>query len=71
MHNKLVQIVIGCVLLGAVLTILQIWTQFISWDDFIKITTTLGIVIVAIGFVLVAKSDFSEHKKMKDENYLD
>lgn len=23
------------------------------------------------GFALVAKSDFSEHKKMKDENYLD
>lgn len=71
MHNTLVKVVIGCVLLGAALTIAQIWLQFISWDDFFKIGTTLAIVIVAIGFVIVAKSDFSEHKKMKDENYLD
>lgn len=71
MHNTLVKIVIGCVLLGAILTVAQIWTQAISWDAFFKIGGTLGVIILAIGFVLVAKSDFSEHKKMKDENYLD
>lgn len=71
MHKKLVQIIIGCVLLGALLTIAQIWTGFITWDDFMKIAATLGIVIIALGFVLVAKADFSEHKKMRDDNYLD
>lgn len=71
MHKKLVQIVIGCVIAGAVLTVLQIWTQFIAWDAFLKIGGTLAVVILAIGFVIVAKSDFSEHKKLKDENYLD
>ncbi len=71
MHKKLVQIIVGCVLLGALLTIAQIWTGFITWDDFMKIAATLGIVIVALGFVLVAKADFSEHKKMRDDNYLD
>ena len=71
MHKKLVQIIVGCVMLGAVLTIAQIWTGFIIWDDFIKIAATLGIVIIALGFVLVAKADFSEHKKMRDDTYLD
>ncbi len=71
MHKTLMRLIVGCVLLGAVLTILQIWTSFIMWDDFVKIASTLGIIIVVAGFVLVAKSDFSEHKKMKDENYLD
>lgn len=71
MHKRLVQIVIGCVLLGALLTVLQIWTQIISWDSFFKIGGTLAVVILAIGFVIAAKSDFSEHKKLKDENYLD
>ncbi len=71
MHKKLVQIIVGCVMLGAALTIAQIWTGFIIWDDFIKIAATLGIVIIALGFVLVAKADFSEHKKMRDDNYLD
>lgn len=71
MHKTLVQLVVGCVLFGAVLTILQIWTQVISWDAFFKIGGTLGVVILAIGFVIATKSDFSEHKKLKDENYLD
>ena len=71
MHKTLVQIIIGCVLLGAALTVAQIWTGFITWDGFMKIAATLGIVILALGFVLVAKADFSDHKKMRDENYLD
>lgn len=71
MHKILMRVIIGCVLLGALLTILQIWTDFIVWDAFIKIAATLGIVIIVAGFVLGAKYDFSEHKKMRDENYLD
>lgn len=71
MHKKLVQAVIGCVLLAALLTIVQIWTQALSWDDFFKIGGTLAVIAIAVGFVIAAKSDFSEHKKLKDENYLD
>lgn len=71
MHKALVKAVIGCIIVGAILTIVQIWTNFLSWDDFIKVGSTIIIITVVCGFVVAAKSDLSEHKKMKDENFLD
>ncbi len=71
MHKPLLSIVIGCVLGGAGLTILQMWTHVLQWDAYIKICGTLGIVLLVAGFLLVVKSDFSENKKLKDQNYLD
>lgn len=71
MHKNLLYIVIGCVIAGALLTVVQMWTYALSWDVFVKLLGTLGIAVVVAGFLLVVKSDFGEHKKMKDENYLD
>ena len=71
MHKPLLYTVIGCVLGGAALTILQMWTQLLQWDAFIKILGTLGIVLLVAGFLLVVKSDFGDTKKLKDQNYLD
>lgn len=71
MHKPLLYTVIGCVLLGAAITILQMWTMMFEWSAFIKILGTLGIVLLVAGFLLVVKSDFGDHKKLKDENYID
>lgn len=71
MHKPLLYTVIGCVLAGAGLTILQMWTQILQWDAFIKVLGTLGIVLLVAGFLLVVKSDFGDSKKLRDENYLD
>lgn len=71
MHKNLLYAVIGCVIAMAALTIIQIWGSILSWDVFVKLIGTLGIVVLVAGFLLVVKSDFGEHKKMKDENYLD
>ncbi len=71
MHKILVRVVIGCVLLGAALTLIQIWTEFLDWEQFIKVGSTLAIITVVCGFIVAAKSDLSEHKKLRDENYLD
>ena len=71
MHKPLLYTVIGCVLVGALLTILQMWTMMFDWSAFIKILGTLAIVLVVAGFLLVVKSDFGDHKKLKDENYID
>lgn len=71
MHKNLLYTVIGCVIAMAALTIIQIWGSILSWDVFVKLIGTLGIVVLVAGFLLVVKSDFGEHKKMKDENYLD
>ena len=36
-----------------------------------KIIGTLVVLILLFGFLLVVNSDFGQHKKLKDENYLD
>lgn len=71
MHKNMLIALIGMVVGGAGLVILQMWTNFIPWDVFIKIIITLGILVIVLGFLLVIKADLGEHKKLKDENYLD
>ena len=55
----------------AVLVILKIWGVALPEDLFLKIIATLGVLILLFGFLLVVNSDFGQHKKLKDENYLD
>jgi hypothetical protein len=72
MQNKpFLYIVVGCVLLGAILTLVQMWTQIFEWSAFIKILGTLGIVLLVAAFLLLIKLDFGDTKKLKDQNYLD
>ncbi|MBI1300389.1 MAG: hypothetical protein GC137_01910 [Alphaproteobacteria bacterium] len=56
---------------AAFITIIQMWFPFMSWDNYFKAIITLAILTVVAAFVLVIKSDLGQHKKMKDENYLD
>lgn len=71
MHRNMLIAIIALVIGAAVLTILQIWTSFLAWDVFVKILITVGILVTLLGFLLVIKYDLGEHKKLKDENYLD
>ena len=71
MHQKMLILLVALVALGALLTIVQIWTNIMPWDIFIKLLITLGILAVLIGFLMVIKADLGEHKRLKDENYLD
>lgn len=63
----LIVLVVG----GAGLGILQMWTGFMPWDVFVKAEITLGVLVILLAFLLVMKADLGEHKKLKDENYLD
>lgn len=71
MYRVLLITIIIMVCSGAGLCIAQLWLNIIPWDIFIKTLITLGILTVLAGLVLVIKSDLAQHKKMKDENYLD
>ena len=71
MHQVLLKTLIGLVVAAALLTIVQIWGTFISWDMYGKAIVTLGILVLLIGFLLVVKIDFGQQKKLKDDNYLD
>ena len=71
MHKTLLLIIIGLIILGAVLTIAQLWIPMLSWDVFIKAILTIVIIVVVLGLVMVLKTDLGEHKSLKEDNYLD
>ena len=71
MHNIMLKTLIGSVLFGAFLTIIQIWFMPVEWIVFGKAIGTLGVVFLVAGFMMVVGSDFGNKKNLKDENYLD
>ncbi len=62
---------VALVCAGALLVMLRIWDVHLPEDLFYKIIATLAVLILLFGFLLVVNSDFGQHKKLKDENYLD
>ena len=71
MHKSLLITIIGLVILGSVLTIIRVWWTILSWDFYIKAIITIAILVILLGFVMVLKIDLGQHKKLKDDNYLD
>ncbi len=71
MHNKMLLTIIALVVGAALLTIGQVWGPIMPWNLYFKLIVTAVIVAVVCGFMIVARSDMMEKKKMKDENYLD
>lgn len=69
-HKVLIYALIGLAASASVLVILSIWGVDLS-DVLYKLLATIGVLILLVGFLLVVKSDFAEHKRLKDENYLD
>ena len=71
LHRVLVASLIGLVLLGGLLVILSIWGIGIEPDFIFKLLATVGILILIVGFLLVVKMDFGEHKRLKDNDFID
>lgn len=71
MYRVMLISIVVMVSTGAALCIAQLWFNIIPWDIFVKTIITLGILTILAGLVLVIKADLGQHKKMKDENYLD
>lgn len=71
MNKTLLNIFIAMVVTAAGLVIAQIWFEFMTWDIFVKILMTFGILGLLIGFLLVVQSDFGSKKDLKDNHYID
>jgi len=71
MNKFLLRALIGLVLFGGIVIIMQIWGVHFGPDVFLRIIGTVLVLMILIGFLLVVKIDFGEHKRLKDENYLD
>ncbi len=70
MHRLLIKTLVGLAITAAGLVILAIWGVNLS-EIIYKLLATIGVLVLLIGFVLVVKLDFGEHKKLKDQNYID
>lgn len=69
-QKALIYALIGLATTAATLVILSIWGVDLD-EALYKLLGTVGVLILLVGFLLVIKSDFTEHKRLKDENYLD
>jgi len=53
------------------LTIAVMWTDAIDSSMYIKLSITMGIVVVATILIALALREYGTEKKLKDHNYLD
>lgn len=69
-NKYLIYTLVGLAISAAALIILSIWGVDLS-KVLYKLLATIGVLVLLIGFLLVVKLDFGEHKKLKDQNYID
>ncbi|PTB83485.1 hypothetical protein C9926_02680 [Sulfurovum lithotrophicum] len=53
------------------LTMAVMWTDAIDSSMYIKLSITMGIVVVATILIALALREYGTEKKLKDHNYLD
>ena len=69
---KIASIISGSVfVLYAVLLLLQLWAEVVSWTVFVKLTITAGVLIVVTFGVALLYREYIEEKRMKDEYFID
>lgn len=69
-HRLLIYTLIGLAMSAAGLVILGIWGVNLG-EVIYKMLATIGVLVLLIGFLLVVRSDFGEHRRLKDQNYID
>ena len=54
-----------------ILTMIVMWTDELDTTLYIKLSVTLGIIVVATILIALAIKEYGSEKKLKDHNYLD
>jgi len=57
--------------LWVLLTMAVMWTEALDSSMYIKLSITMGIVVVATILIALALREYGTEKKLKDHNYLD
>lgn len=71
LHSFLLYAFITLLVLTGILTLTQIWFPLFGWDIFFKLIASIVIIGIILGLLIALKADLGQHKKMKDDNYLD
>jgi len=59
------------IVIWVILTMLIMWTDSIGTDMYVKISISLGVVLVATLLITLAFREYGSEKKLKEHNYLD
>lgn len=54
-----------------ILTMVVMWTDKLDTTLYIKLSVTIGIIVVATILIALAIKEYGSEKKLKDHNYLD
>jgi hypothetical protein len=54
-----------------ILTMIVMWTDELDTTLYVKLSTTMGIVVVSIILIALAFKEYGSEKKLKDHDYLD
>ena len=54
-----------------IMTMVMMWTEALDSAMYVKLTITMGIVVVATILIALALREYGTEKKLKDHNYLD
>ena len=54
-----------------IMTMVMMWTDVLDSAIYIKLTITMGIIVVATILIALALREYGTEKKLKDHNYLD
>jgi membrane protein implicated in regulation of membrane protease activity len=69
---KIASMISGVVFaLFAILFLVQLWADVLSWTTFIKVAMSAGIIIVLSFGLAMLYREYIEEKSMKDEKYID
>ena len=69
---KIAGIIVALILfIYAVLLIGQVWGNWMEWSNFIKLTITAGVIIVAVGIIALIWRELIEEKELKRDNFID
>ena len=54
-----------------ILTMVKMWTDVLESTLYMKLSITMGIIVVATILIALALKEYGSEKKLKDHNYLD
>ena len=64
-------IVSALIVIYALIALLQLWTEFLPADLFMKVTVTFGIIAGAIIITALIRREYISEKRAKKDGYLD
>ena len=69
---KVASIISGLVFaVYAILLLVQVWSEAMSWAVFLKLTVTAAVIIVVTFGLAMLYREYVEEKSMRDDKYID